>query len=178
MSLDPDQRHPTPTALAEEVEAWLADVRYRAEHDRAMAEVKRSLARLAVERAGRLLERGTVAEGMLWLARALENFPPDATGLDRAVRASLGGWHAGPRPVERTLSHRAAVRVVAFSPDGRLLLAACDDGTAQLWDVATGAKLAAPWRGIRVPCAPWRSAPTAGSPRPRATTGRCGSGTP
>lgn len=147
MALDPSQRHPSPTAIAEEIEAWLADVRYRAEQDRAMAEVKRSLARLAVERAGRLLERGMVGEGMLWLARALENLPPDSPGLDRAVRASLGGWHAGPRPVERTLAHRASVRAVAFSPDGRLLVAACDDGLAQLWDVATGARLAAPLGG-------------------------------
>ncbi len=147
MALDPSQRHPSPTAMAEEIEAWLADVRYRAEQDRAMAEVKRSLARLAVERAGRLLERGMVGEGMLWLARALENLPPDSPGLDRAVRASLGGWHAGPRPVERSLAHRLPVRAVAFSPDGRLLIAACDDGTAQLWDVATGVRLASPLTG-------------------------------
>ena len=50
MSVDPEDRHATPTALAEEIEAWLADVRYRGEHERALGDVKRSLARLAVER--------------------------------------------------------------------------------------------------------------------------------
>jgi eukaryotic-like serine/threonine-protein kinase len=144
MSVNPEDRYPTPTALAEEIEAWLADVRYRAEHERALGDVKRSLARLAIERAGRLFEHGMTSDGMLWLARALENITADSPELDRAVRASLGGWHAGSRPVERTLTHREAVHAVAFSPDGRRLATACADRTARLWDVATGAQLAAP----------------------------------
>jgi WD40 repeat protein/tRNA A-37 threonylcarbamoyl transferase component Bud32 len=144
MALEPEERHATPTALAEEIEAWLADVRYRAEHDRALGDVKRSLARLAIERAGRLFERGMIGEGMLWLARALENVPPDSPGLDRAVRASLGGWHAGGKLIERTLVHRDVVHALAFSPDGRRLATAGGDRLARLWDVATGALLATP----------------------------------
>ncbi len=122
----------------------MADVRYRAEQERALGDVKRSLARLAIERAGRLFERGTIAEGMLWLARALENVPPDSPALDRAVRAGLGGWHAGDKLCERTLSHLDMVHAVAFSPDGRRLATACADGTAQLWDVARGSRLSSP----------------------------------
>ena len=125
MSVNPADRHATPTALAEEIEAWLADVRYRAEHDRALGDVKRSLARLAIEPPAACFERGMTAEGMLWLARALENVPPDSPELDRAVRAGLGGWHAGGKPLERTLTHRDAVIAVAFSPDGRRLATAC-----------------------------------------------------
>ena len=37
MSVNPEDRHATPTALAEEIEAWLADVRYRGEHERRWA---------------------------------------------------------------------------------------------------------------------------------------------
>ena len=47
MSLQPEDRHATPLALAEAIEAWLADVRYRGEHERALADAKRSLARLS-----------------------------------------------------------------------------------------------------------------------------------
>lgn len=135
MSPRPEDRHETPTAMAEEIEAWLADVRYRAELDQALGDARRSLAGLAVEHAGRLLERGMIAEGMLWRARALENVPPEAADLDRAVRASLGGWHAGPRAVERTLSHRDAVHAIAFSPDGRRLTTASADASARCWRV-------------------------------------------
>jgi WD40 repeat protein/serine/threonine protein kinase len=144
MALNPEDRYDSPIAMAEEIEVWLADVRYRSEHERALGDVKRSLARLAIERAGRLFERGLHGDGMLWLARALENLPPDSPELDRAVRTSLGGWHAGARAVERCLSHRDAVHAVAFSPDGRRLATACADRTARIWDVATGSLLASP----------------------------------
>src|SRR5439155_13420549 len=103
MAVKPEDRHATPMALAEEIEAWLADVRYRGEHERALHDVKRSLTRLCIERAHNLFGREMHGEGMLWLARALENIPPDSPGLARVVRASLGGWPAGTKPMERCL---------------------------------------------------------------------------
>jgi eukaryotic-like serine/threonine-protein kinase len=146
MAPRPEDRHATPLALAEEIEAWLADVRFRGEHVEAANQVKGSLARLCIERAHNLLDRGKHGEGMLWLARALENVPADAPDFERVVRASLGSWHARSNLIERTLHHGGEVRAVGFSPDGHRLASACDDGTAQLWDVASAAKLGSPLR--------------------------------
>jgi WD40 repeat protein/serine/threonine protein kinase len=146
MALEPAQRHATPLALAAEIEAYLADVRYRTEHERALNDVKRSLARLCIERAQNLFSRERTGEGMLWLARALENSPTDSPGIERVVRASLGGWHAAAKLCERTLRHDGVVTAVAFGRDGRMLVTAGDDRTARLWDLAQGAPLCPPIR--------------------------------
>ena len=128
MAREPDDRHTSPLSLAGEIEVWLAEVSYRSEQERALHEVKRSLVRLNIERAQNLFSRDLPGEGMLWLARALENIPPDSPGIERAVRASLSGWHARAKLVERTLSHGVVVHGVAFSPDGRTL----GDGRARI----------------------------------------------
>jgi WD40 repeat protein len=146
MSLGPAERHASPLDLAGELEAWLADVRYRAEHERALNDVKRSLSRLCIERAQSLFGRERTGEGMLWLARALQNLPPDSPDTERALRASLGGWHAAAKLLERTMRHDGAVRAVSFGRDGRMLASAGDDRTARLWDISRGTPLCAPMR--------------------------------
>jgi serine/threonine protein kinase len=146
MALQPEDRHASPLALASEIEAWLAEVTYRSEQERALSDAKRSLARLCIERAQNLFGRGMPREGMLWLARALENVTPGSPGVEHAVRASLGSWHAAGKLLERTLSHGGGVHQVAFSPDGRRLATASADRTARLWDLAKGALLCPPIR--------------------------------
>jgi tetratricopeptide (TPR) repeat protein len=42
------------------------------------------------------------------------------------------------------MRHRAAVKAVAFSPDGKSVLTATYDGTARLWDPATGQPIGTP----------------------------------
>jgi WD40 repeat protein len=42
------------------------------------------------------------------------------------------------------LRHLASIRDLAISPDGKAVLTASSDGTARLWDVATGRPLGAP----------------------------------
>lgn len=142
MALRPEDRHESALALADELEAWLADLRYRGEQARALNQVKGSLCRLCIERAHNHLGRGRTGEGLLWLVRALENVPADAPWLEGVVRASLGAWHARGKLMERSLPHGAEVHAVAFSPDGRRLATACADGWGRIWDVATGHSLA------------------------------------
>jgi WD40 repeat protein/serine/threonine protein kinase len=70
-------------------------------------------------------------------------FSPDgrtlASGLSAVKLWDLGAKDKrdADRPI-RTLSHRAGVAALAFSPDGGRLLTACGDGTVKTWDVATG----------------------------------------
>ncbi|WP_435017927.1 WD40 repeat domain-containing serine/threonine protein kinase [Tundrisphaera sp. TA3] len=142
MSLNPADRHASPLALAGEIEAWLADVRYRGEQEQALEQMRVSLARLCLERAQSCFDRAAGEEGMLWLARALETVPAEPPDLPRVIRTSLAGWHAGGRILERSLRHGAPIRAIAFCPEGRRLATACEKGEARLWDVSTGKPLA------------------------------------
>lgn len=144
MALRPEERFGSPLALAGEIEAWLADVRYRGDHVRALNEVKGSLSRLCIERAQNLFGREMHDEGMLWLARAMENLPADSPDLERVVRSSLGSWHARSKLMERSVNHGGEIHAVAFSPDGMILATASRDRTTRLWDTGTGLPIGPP----------------------------------
>ncbi|HEY2156376.1 MAG TPA: protein kinase [Isosphaeraceae bacterium] len=144
MALDPGDRHASALDLADALETWLADVRFRGEQEQALSQAKGSLARLSLERAHQCFAREAHDEGMLWLARALENAPAEPPDLERAIRTSLRAFYAGAKLLERSLRHGSEVHAAAFCHQGRKLATACGDATARYWDISTGSPLSSP----------------------------------
>jgi WD40 repeat protein/tetratricopeptide (TPR) repeat protein/tRNA A-37 threonylcarbamoyl transferase component Bud32 len=66
------------------------------------------------------------------------DFSPDGSQLVTASGKTARVWHtATGKPVPGDLQHNAAVNVALFSPNGRWLATAGDDGLIHLWDAAT-----------------------------------------
>lgn len=116
--------------------------RYRAERDRAQA----LSANLALDRGLTLCEQGEVGPGLLWLVRSLDLSPPGAEDHRRVVRLNLSAWGGQLPECTQVLPHSADVPALAFSPDGRTLLAATADGVVHEWDSARGVELGSPRR--------------------------------
>ncbi|MBO3747215.1 PD40 domain-containing protein [Streptosporangiaceae bacterium NEAU-GS5] len=86
----------------------------------------------------------SVGDADIQLSRRLSTA---AWRLAPTEEARLSMLRAFVRPERATLTgHHAPVRAIAFSPDGSRLATTADDGTALLWDAATG-RLVATLRG-------------------------------
>jgi WD40 repeat protein len=91
----------------------------------------------------RLVEQGDVSGAAVWYAAALERdqADPERAEMHRArLRAVLG---LCPRPAH-IFFHKGRVNQASFSADGGRVVTAADDGTARVWDVATGEAVGAP----------------------------------
>jgi len=97
-SLSPD--HPTPTAPLPT--AW--------------ATLNRALG---------CLDQGDISQGMLWLARSLQEAPPENQPLQHLVRANLTGWRTQLHALRGVFPHPGSVEVVGFSADGNLAFTMC-----------------------------------------------------
>jgi WD40 repeat protein/serine/threonine protein kinase len=109
---------------------------------------RRQSAELMLDRGLDRCERGHVGEGLLWMARGLAVAPRGDRDLQNCLRANLAGWRSQLHTVRRKFAHQSEVSAVAVSPDGRLLATASADGTAQIWNLATGAPASAPLRHV------------------------------
>ena len=67
------------------------------------------------------------------------DFSPDGTilastgGIEHAVRL----WDVESGSLLRSLPHNDQLMAVAFSPDGKLLAAGCNDNQVYLWGIST-----------------------------------------
>jgi WD40 repeat protein/serine/threonine protein kinase len=111
-----------------------------------LEETNRKATDLALALGLHLCEQGDISLGILWLAHSLQTAPPDAKDLQWAIRTNLAAWGETIWPLRATLAAPGEVLSLACSPDGKLAITGSEDGTAQLWDVATGQPLGKPLR--------------------------------
>ncbi len=98
-----------------------------------------------------LIDHKDSARGMLWLVRALELDPEDASGIHHAVRVNLRQTAleelalprltlrpAGLKPTQPGEASDEQVVQAVFSPDGKTLATAHNSGRVRLWNLADG----------------------------------------
>ncbi len=115
MALDPPDRYATALDLANELETWLADVRYRNEHELALTQIKGSLARLCLERAHNCFGRDAPTRGCSgWLAlwRMHPQRPPSCSA---SFAPAFTAGTSGPN-----YSNGASAMVTRFMPSHSL----------------------------------------------------------
>jgi WD40 repeat protein len=74
----------------------------------------------------------------------MTRFSPDAKTLLTVSGKEVRLWDAAKGELSKTLTLNKDVRSAQFSPDGQLIVTASDDGSAQIWNAASGQKQGAP----------------------------------
>ena len=143
------------------VSAWQATRARHAEHlanaarqaesaqrqlaEASVTESRDRLARLHLANGLRALEDGDWFGSLLWLTESVRlagsNSPSEAMH-----RLRIGTTLAYAPQLEQMWFHDGPVNQAVFSPDGRRLATASQDGTARLWDAATGQPVGVPLR--------------------------------
>lgn len=100
-------------------------------------ENRRQLVRIYVSNGVRLLDDGKPEQAVVWFAEALalDQEHPDKVAMHRLRLAAAMQRCA---KIKQILWHNGPVTAAEFSPDGRHIVTASEDGTAQIWDAETG----------------------------------------
>ncbi len=110
---------------------------------RGLTEANRKSAGLIIGQGLALCKQGDAARGIHWLTHGLALAPPD---LRRDIRVNLTAWSPHVHPLRAVFPHLKMIYVVAYSPDGKLVVTGSSDNTARLWDTATAAPRGEPLR--------------------------------
>ena len=133
-----EQRQQAVTAKEEEEQQ-----RRRAEEQANIA-LSRRLAEQAIQKLETDLEL-SILLALEAVKRANIEISSEGTiGIDEAKREAQHALHQAThaRRIRRTINgHNASVNVVAYSPDGRRIVTASQDGTSKIWDVTSNEML-------------------------------------
>jgi WD40 repeat protein/serine/threonine protein kinase len=117
----------------------------RQDADSAKRQAEERLVRLYVRQGALLMDQGDYLESLPWLTEALRLDQADPS-RERIDRLRLRAVLAHCPKLAQVWFHEGRVCQAKFSPDGRRVVTACWDGTARVWDVATGQALFPPLR--------------------------------
>jgi WD40 repeat protein len=125
-------------AQAQRKQAEAAQELVKRQRDQALRNQSQFLTSLSQQRT----KAGDANQGILL---ALEALPRDMAAPNRPyvaeAEAALYQAVLAPHHIATLTGHQNSVRNASFSPDGRHLVTASWDGTARLWDVATGKEI-------------------------------------
>jgi WD40 repeat protein len=126
--------------------AGLAGVSLRARRAAELAaEARRRQADMQVNSGAALMEAGDLPGALVWFAQSLQLDEGDAR-RERVDRLRLAAVLRQCPRLTAICLHHGSVGWAEFSPDGRRVVTASVDGTAQVWDAATGQPAAPPLR--------------------------------
>jgi WD40 repeat protein/serine/threonine protein kinase/tetratricopeptide (TPR) repeat protein len=119
-----------------------AEKEARAAESKLRIEAQAEVASRDFDRALDLAQKGDVDYGLLWMAQALAEAPPERAEFARMARRNLAAWESQV-PRRAVLNHGAELTSASFRPDGRVIMTT-GRATARLWDTASGRSLSPP----------------------------------
>jgi WD40 repeat protein/serine/threonine protein kinase/tetratricopeptide (TPR) repeat protein len=110
-----------------------------------LEESNRLLAIRNFDRGRAAFEKVQIGSGLLWMIESWRSaIAAGDTAWQHAARANLAAWRPHYAQLKAIFSHPSPVIAAAFSPDGGTVISGSEDGTARLWDAATGKGIGLP----------------------------------